>query len=465
MPRRQWHPAVHETWGHERLYFWRLAFSPTYDRGRITAALLQAIESHGVEAFTIYELFGGGYDILLRVWLPVTHSDFQATLEHLLRDYAVVMQSFAVTKTVAHWPWTDPSTGGLRQVSKARLRERLPNADILRLNSGRLQDAELERYQRENLIAPAPHGRGIKFAVVISAHHHPMTPYTIDRLESRLQEVLTDATHVTEKSLYAGIGFGQYLIMGRVKDYFAITREITEPINTAVDPATFGARTTTFLVSTPSALASRDELRTTEDGPGSRTLADYLHAEESQTLEVKGSAFFDIDRWAFGKGTGDDKRVTDGLLRAITGMLNADGGTVVVGALERKRYRPTDNLAGYSTFGHYVCIGIEFDLGDRDWDHYERRLRQTLESRVKPDPNPWLVLTPTPFEGTVMCVITITTPVRDSDLGARWFYHEPDNDKRPRFWVRRGNRTIELSGPALDDYRFEKARGTGRSSS
>jgi len=55
----QWHPSLHEGWSQERLHFWRLAFSPTYDRAKIKGLLETAMDAHGVSSFALYELFGG----------------------------------------------------------------------------------------------------------------------------------------------------------------------------------------------------------------------------------------------------------------------------------------------------------------------------------------------------------------------------------------------------------------------
>ena len=461
MPEWQWHPSLHMSWADERLYFWRMAFSPTYDRAKVKTLLDSSMAAHGVSSFAIYELFGGGYDILLRVWLSSPHRELEDGLHHALREYAVVMQAFSVTDIVTHWPWADPKTGRLTKVSPEHLKQRLPDDEIAALATGKLRKEQRQHYIAEKLIADTPsvtRSRHIKFVTVVSAHHQPMSHYAVARFQDGLLGVLTAASGVTEKSLYAGLGFGQYLLMGRVKDYYDINAQIAEPIHAAVDPAMFGARTTTALVSTPYLLSFRDDIPRREQEPGALTLEQYLAQDESHTLEIKGSALVDIDRWALGDGqVAEADTVSDGgFLRAVTGMLNADGGTLIIGALEGRRYESAGKLADKVVVGKYLCLGIDIDRRQRDWDEYERKLRELLRARVRPDPNPWLELVPETAGGCTLCVVTVRLPDRRGAPGGRWFYHYPGKQGQATFWARQGNRTVQLSGPDLDVYRVEK---------
>src|SRR5687768_15863047 len=85
LPQYLWHHKVHERWGGERLFFWRLAFSPTYDANRILDALREVLAEQNVTSYAVYET-SGLYDVLLRVWMPaaVSIAAFESALERRL---------------------------------------------------------------------------------------------------------------------------------------------------------------------------------------------------------------------------------------------------------------------------------------------------------------------------------------------------------------------------------------------
>lgn len=450
----QWHPEIHEHWGGEQLYFWKLAFAPTYDRERIVSGIRSAIELQGATAYTAYELFAGGYDIFLRIWLSTSQGAFEAELHQALSAYNVVAQPFWVNRILTHWPWeTEPGSLQVRKVATRTLRHRLPDAEIARINQGGLTVSERTNYEKLNLIAPLRRRKGVKFFTVISSNGQGRTSYAKERLEERMREVLGAAANIFEKSLYQGVGFGEYLIMGRVTDYFAIERELTQPLNAAVDPSTYGARTTTFPVSRPDFLDSSYGLRVPDEVGGVLEVETALQEDESQALEVKGSAFASLDRWLTGDGqlVREDRIIDEGLLKAVTGLLNAEGGSVVVGAVEAQRYEKHRQLGECPRRGQYLVVGIEIDIDGSDWDKYTRKIRTILEKRVRPDPNTWVAFDKQVIDGRTVMIVHVRH-------GDRWFYHYSQGESRPRFWVRQGNRTVELAGPESDTYRHEKPR-------
>lgn len=448
-----WHPEIHETWAKEHLYFWKLSFSPTYDRERVVAGIRVALERQGATAFTVYELFAGGFDIFLRVWLPTSQGAFENDLHEALGSYTLISQAFWVNRVISYWPWeSEPGNLDIRQVPANVLRNRLPDAEISKINRRALTKAKREEYEGENLIAPLKRRKGIKFFTAISTHNQAFTAYATQRLETRIKEVLRAAEKIEEKSLYAGVGFGQYLILGRTKDYFAIERELTGALNDAVDPAVYGARTITFPVSREDFLDACYDLRTEDKPSSAHSASEALAGDESQTVEVKGSAFASLKRWLHrGEAPAYEDAVADSLLRAITGLLNADGGTVVIGALERGRYDGHEKLADRPRLGSYVVCGIGEDVDGKDWDRWERRLWGLIESRIQPSAMQWIAISGEEIEGQPVGLVSVKA-------GNRWFYHLPAENPRPHFWVRQGNRTNEKAGPEGDDYRAEKAR-------
>ncbi len=441
-------------WADEQLYFWRLAFSPTYDRERIMTGIHEALELQGATAFTAYELFGGGFDVFLRAWLPTSQGAFESSLRQTLGQHTIVAQPFWVNRVIAHWPWElAAGTLGVRPVPASVLRHRLPDHEIARINDRRLTRAQRAEYESHNLIAPVKRGAGIKFFTAVTTNNTPLTAYATDKLEEKIKMVLGTASRIDEKSLYAGVGFGQYLLMGRTRHFYAIDEEITTPLNHAVEPSVYGSKTITFTVARQDFLGFSYDLKLDGRAAAPRSASDALQGEESQNLEVKGSVFVGLDRWLKDGVLERDERVVDeGFLKAVTGLLNAEGGAIVIGALEQRRFDSHESLAACPRLGSYIIAGIDHDLDGRVWDKYERRIRSLLETRIQPNPNVWISIAPEEIGGRTVAVLTV------GHLGARWFYHYPSGEKRPRFWVRQGARTLELTGPESDIYRDEKAR-------
>lgn len=463
--RWQWHPQVREEWGRERLYFWRVWF-PTYERASFLLSIEEVMLRTGVLAYAVYELYGG-YDMLLRVWLPTTHGAFESTFKQVFgNDPNIVIESFSVTEIVTHWPWADENAAGMRALDPDVLSERLPNREIERINAG-LPLPSISSYQARGLIAPSWHSQGIKFAILVGASRQPLSASASDHIRANLAQILQEADPAvfSEKSLYKGMGFASYLILGRVQkeDFHEIGDALTQPINKMVAPETFGSRTTTFVTATEDLLFFSDEMRLGSETPERRRARDWLTEQEGQHLEVKGSAFVELNSWLLG-GAPDEEPPksdipTDSLCKAIVGLLNAEGGTIVLGALESKRYRQSPRLTDAKSIGEYLIWGIKDDMEGKDWDAYELKLRDVIAARIDPSANDFVDIQRDGIDRRPLCAISVRAPAGRRTPG-RWFYHFPKG-KRGRvahFWVREGNRTIEKFGADIDFYKSEKNR-------
>ena len=461
--RWQWHPEIRERWAGERLYFWRLAF-PTYDQAKVVANLEEVMRRVGVGAYAVYELYGG-YDILLRAWLPTTQKVFEAAFHDVFQSNAIVIEEFSVNEIVTHWPWAAVD-GGVRLLGEEVLGDRLSNGEIERINAGPGL-SEVAEYQERGLIAPSWHSQGIKFIVVVGASQHPMAKAAVDHLRDSLLQIVLDADEdaFTEKSVYKGIGFCAYLIVGRVrKDSFhLIGEELIYPINQVVAPETFGARTTTFTMSTEDFLAFSEQMTLEEEAPRQRSATEWLAEEEGQHLEVKGSAFTDLNQWLRSGEPNATPQMNDvavdSLMKAVAGLLNSEGGAIVLGALESKRYAGHPLLEGLPQVDPYLLLGLQTELGDRDWnwDKYERALRDIMAERIDRDPNQYVHFYGDGIDSRPICVLTLREPRRSPTSGA-WFYHLAKGESHPRFWVREGNRTREKRGSEIVEYQREKTR-------
>lgn len=459
--RWHWHPQIREDWGGERLYFWRLSF-PTYERPRIVFKLQTVMERTRVLAYAIYELYGT-HDILLRAWLPTSQGVFESEFHDVFQsDPNIVIEGFSINEIVTHWPWARED-GSMRKLEPSVLAERLPNREIERINAG-LNLAELARYQERGILAPAWHSQGIKFGVVVGPSRAAIPLAAERRMTAGLLETLmaADPSVFGEKSLYRGIGFGSYLILARVeaRAFHRIETEITEPINSLIAPETFGSRTTTFVMSTEDLLDFADQMRVSTEAPVKRTAQEWLEDDEGHHLEVKGSAFVDLNRWLKAPDRPAQAVESDvpveSLLKAICGFLNAEGGTVLLGALEARRYEGDERLADAPRVGAFVVVGLRDD-GGLDFDRYALRLRDIIATRIRPDANDFIDLHRDGVGKRPICVVTVRAPHR-SMAAARWFWHFPKGGAGPHFWVREGNRTIEKVGPEIDEYKSEKTR-------
>jgi hypothetical protein len=467
LSRWQWHPQLREEWGSERLYFWRIWF-PTYDRGRFLLSIKEVMLRTGVCAYAVYELYGG-YDMLLRVWLPTTHGAFESTFKQVFNnDPNIVIESFSVTEIVTHWPWVDGENGEMRRLDTEALSARLPNKEIERINSG-LALPQISAYEDQGLVAPSWHSQGIKFAILIGASRHSLSASADDHIRERLAAILNDADPdvFSEKSLYKGMGFAAYLMLGRVQkmDDHHIGEALTQPINQIVAPETFGSRTTTFVTATEDLLAFADEMRVASEAPERKKALDWLREDEGQLFEVKGSAFVELNGWMLGKLEDECPPKSDiptfSLCKAIVGLLNAEGGTIIVGALEAKRYKKSNRLTEVKPVGEYLIWGVTGDMpgADWDWDLYERKIRDVLAARIDAPPNDYLDFQRDGVSRRPLCVISVRAPTGRRDA-RRWFYHFPKGKQGSvaHFWVREGNRTKEKLGTDIDSYKSEKNR-------
>jgi hypothetical protein len=447
----QWHPSIHERWAGEKLSFWLLGFSPIYDRDPIVDGIRRALALHRATAYTIYELAAGGDDIFLRVWLAGSLEAFQTTLYATMaeRGFQVTPEPFYVDNIIAHWPWEMESNAlEIRPLSADAPHAPFHNDAIANINSGAISRNQRAEYQQANLITPAKRTKGIKFFTIISQHQAlPLGPK--QKLEARIKQVLHDAACIREKSLYVGLGLGEYLLMGRTPDYFAIEREITVPLNASVDFSSYGARTMTYHCSREDFLDARYDLKVEGNHKPPRSAIDVLEGGESHTVEVKGSAFVNLGRWLKGdhKVVRDDRISDEGFLKAVTGLLNADGGTLLIGALEQRD--DDTKLAETPRIGEFILVGIDLDIGDAGWDRYERDLRELLSSRVRPDPNAWVSIRSELVRERLVAVVELHP-------GKRGFHHFPKANGHSHFWTRQGNRTIGLEGPDVQDYLRDK---------
>ena len=161
----------------------------------------------------------------------------------------------------------------------------------------------------------------------------------------------------------------------------------------------------------------------------SSTLADLLSVGESQTVEFKSTA-----RWNVRAGR-HDKKMEHVITKTVCGFLNAEGGILLIGVDDEA------NVVGLAD--DLLTLGKK---GNRDG--YELFLRQHLDNTLSV---PTAGIVSISFEqiGQVdVCVVSVAAsgkPVfsRPNEKG-----HVPTE-----FWVRIGNATKQLYGDDMLDYR------------
>ncbi len=450
----QWHPLVHRKWAGERLLFWRLGFFPTYDSAMIKEGLLRTLQRHSILSYTCYELIGA-YDLLLRAWVPNSESDDEVQ-ESLIKNLSTtnlrLCERFVVSRTPRHWVWGDGREPC--EPDETRLRQPLPDEELIRIQDEPDANRELvEKRGKEHLIGDAEHSSGIKFFLIVTALAPTHSLFVERRLEERLIRTLDEAPEgISERSLYSGDGFGRFLMMGRIPfEQFSLLGEyFVKEMNDETLREDFIARTYTHLAAFDQPLIRDDRLLPADHerkAPAEPSVEELLSREESEEIEVKGSFFLDLKRLIDGDHAAnwDNEEMPKEALTTITALLNTRGGALVLGALEAGRFEygdVIDQLGRAPRVGHYVYVGIGVDYTAGTWDAFQRRVEQIIESRISPDPSPYLTISKQIVQDQDMCVIAITQPATD------YFYYEGN-----AFYVRKGSRTMELKGTEADHYR------------
>lgn len=472
----QWHPEVHEKWAEERLVFWRLGFNPTYRRDDVLKALDVICARYGITAVTVYEVLGS-YDLLWRVWLPPA-----AVIDEIDRDIKRTLpvfdldlcDHFEVDSIERHWFWSEDAEESLENplVEEPVLDPR-PSASQLvrvneiltRFNKGKIDfdtaiaNKEIREFRRRRLIGVRRSEDGIKFAIVISTSSVTASRFSaMEALRDRIIKKLDSATAIKERSLYSGKGFGRFMIFGKVptKDFYEINRTLIEPIAIEADLAhVYRTRSETFIGSNPELQRFAETLSITL-GPDKGETAnevdiDWVLSEgETARIEFKAGVFSNVGRWLHTGKRDDDGGSLKSFAKAVTAMLNGEGGVVVSGLLEAssRNYANEPKLANEPRRGDLIVLGLEFEWADwkrQTADEFMNRLRQKLQAMIEPDPIDYLTMHPFEVEGRIVCVIAVQ---RELPV---WFYFK--DGKELRFPVRRDASSEFLSGPDVDRYK------------
>lgn len=254
LPDYLWHHHVHTQKAKESLYFWRIGFDPIYERDVVKDAIRAACDQYEVTGIVVYELLGI-YDLLLRIWLPdgCEFDGFHKTLTQELTPAGLSMlDPFQVSYMIRHWPFFGED--GQLGPEEAAIHKLQPETiEMIENGFEKVDRALLVDLEKSRLLASTNGdgtNAGIKFMMTVSGAKD-LPPEEMYNLESKVVDILDGATAIEQRSLYAGNGFGHFLIMGRAgydaDSYHAIQSQLIAQLNAADLRERFHTRTVTHL--------------------------------------------------------------------------------------------------------------------------------------------------------------------------------------------------------------------------
>ncbi len=460
--RLHWHPHVHRRWTGREMYFWFFTFTALYLQNEVIDALEEIYEELGITSYMAYEVLGS-FDMVSRIYLePAREAELSEALYERLGPLGLIKeQSFQVASVLRHWIWSAEAdgTGDVRVPEDRILKLRFPVAELARLNDAEDQSPArqelIRRYAEHNLVTEASPSYGIKFILLIGSLDNP-DGRTRNLATGRIKKALDGAKDLlVERSLYTGRN-GQrelYLVMCRIEHrrFHELREKLLEPIGEAVAPIR-GTRTTTFPVVSEAFLFFDDRVHLDEPDPPDVEV--LLSGHETSRLEVKGALFSVLDPWLKeGKDLEESAAMPmKGVMKAIVGLLNSGGGTVVVGALEDDRYRDSDSararLDEFPMIGRYRVIGlIDESYLEWGWDGWDKRLRGLVAAKIDKNPGVLVQTREETVMGKQVCVIDVSDAGEDD----QFFLRVAANQSV--FYARQGTDVVPLHGNAIAEHR------------
>lgn len=474
-PRTIWHHRVHQEWAGEELTFWRLAFFPTYDYDNVVADRLhEVMDELRIGSYAVYETMGV-FDIFIRVWLPADAGHrFEQKLTEKLHDASLqICEGFAVTRVVRHWVWDDEHGQPLPGPGRQTLSEPLQPDRIECVNRDQLGEDDLRALQESSLLVRRElivkngeddrshkDGKGVKFLIAIASS--TLATYQEREQEaSELVRIMYDH-EIEDASLYEGNGFGQFVMMGRVPaSCFHLLPQLAIAVDSARRRGT--ARPYTFVSAHPGLMMFQERLpEQLPPEPGEVRIADLLSQPPGATLAVVPSARLNWRRYLIGEDptlSRDEEHFNEEVVTTLVGLLNAEGGHLVVGALAADaRFGPSraeDHplLRDYPREGDYLVIGLDREDDPYDWGQFRQWLISTIRLRIEPAPIGTVGVTRHKIDGRELCVIKV------APTSATWYYRRVKPSEDPVFFVREDARTVRQGGLSADIYKQARPRG------
>jgi hypothetical protein len=461
-----WHPELHRRVAAEQLIFVLAAFEPFYRRDRMVEEIKGALRTLSIGSYAMWELIGD-HDLMIQAWLP-HHARFGELKEEISSrvtgGVSIDMLTMAVDKVIHHWMWDldNDINGAAKDIQ---------SSDYVYLNSAApaIPQRRVQKYVRLGYVHQTPRSDDVKFFLRIS---NPGPRHaTSDELEGKLTEiakkVLTNGRVRHGVLMKVSGDGGSYLLTGRVRPehYPAITEVVGGGFRSAGLLESVRRRTVTHLSALPVPVDRREQLLPTpKDDPTQKPTADDIRAcmlrDESDDLEFKASAFTDV---AHLLGFHEHARPRDEQLRdvakAVTGMLNADGGMIVIGVAEAGKLDEEQLANKYGESERHserIAIGVNREFPAAGWDGYQLQLATKLRQMIGKDVDSWIKYHGVLVGSKTVGVIRVNRP---SD----WFYlrvKDKTGQVIETFYGRAGGETLPLTGRAADAFKAAHPRTT-----
>jgi hypothetical protein len=381
--RLEFHHSVRERFG-ESLHYYFLSFDPPYEFVRVKDAITDFFRDQTVESFSSFEIFGA-VDVIVRAWIPSTKATRLASAlnKHLDRKKCTVAYSaiFNVSNVLFHSYWrdrppvfeSDNAADALDQWSVAKINDEETRKDLLERN--------WLRETRE---------RDARVRMFISIPPMRQRSAVADFVEMEIGEALENSG-LEDAVLYHGLGQHTELLIEaqvKVEDYFEISL-FNDTIN-KLGLQRFGSKTTTYLTTKNFALADKPKVAAFDrrELAEPRLIEEYLLDEESESLEHKGSFEVDVSRFLSTEQVVQNPKLSGEILSTITAFLNTDGGEIVIGAVEEKKFKGAvlEKLKEkFPTVGEMRITGIAWEYQfcrDKSWDGFQRRILDSMADRI-----------------------------------------------------------------------------------
>ncbi|MDI6735254.1 MAG: ATP-binding protein [bacterium] len=443
-----WHYDVHERFGQSLLYL-QLGFFPLYRKKEVRNQILDFLEKKKICSYCLYETYGH-YDLLLRVWLPsqsLIH--FPKELQDGLKILGCTkVIPFFVEKNPLHWMWME---GNDKILSPSNI-DCLLEGTVNEAESGGKQSV-INELKEQHIIKDYSSHKGIKFFIVIPPPSGGDIPPELveENIISKLKNILIEIDGIIEPSIYVGNGFAWILLKGKV--LFEKYNELNMLVQKIPEAGVFCVRTYTYLVADPDYTIEKDKIGVSIPISAEDDIISYIQREEDERFEIKSSLSFNLDRYLRDKShtvdLRDEKTAKDGVLKSIVGFLNAEGGKILIGLIEKEKYgdvlkKPDNLLSGLPEIEgkDRIIFGINNEYTPAGWDGFVRRLTDLIRAHIGEDAS--IIVRPQKYtykDSKDLCLI-------DVPKGKRWYYLD-----EKQFYVRRVGSTELLEGRSMDDYK------------
>jgi hypothetical protein len=487
-----WHDKIHETQDAARLYFWRLSFSPSYEREEILTRLRQFFVDVQITSHTIYETLGE-YDLLLRMWVPrvIDHDELELKIWRALRELKLWNINYLSCRTERHWAnseatatlksddWPQLTDPVVREVSEFNRRQMAGERQA--------RSAQIEELLAKGVLRAVPTDRrGIRFFITFD---HPRLPFNPGNRRIAVNAIVGACDAVLAEwsarpleapgpqiSMYEGIGsMTDFLVLARAPHPFfhEFVDDVLQHLRGAGLDGLFDMRPYTHVIADQMFRDfAEDRLSISEQMP----LDIDIESDEAESLEFKATLGLNVREFV-NRGARDlDDRMIHGVVRAVCGLLNSPrGGALVIGVLETRREveRAKDKTTYLASlrehFGYEfddgadvpsalpnALIGIESEIGEGlpfgDRDAFLGRLTEVLRERIRPNPWPFLRTEVRSIRDRHVCVVSVTP-------GDSWFYARSADGKHEEFYVREAGSTRAYSGVDMDLFKNANPRG------